>query len=551
METNKENTSEEQARGSSGRSLAERFREALFSEKHQTNSELAKKLGKNENTIGNLKFRLKRKCIEEIKSREDISKKEKQAEINKLNNDYFKVPSKPTLIPPEDEVAIEKLSQQTPPEVKPTAKEEFKSQLAEEAVAIELGKKHIREEEKKIEELEEKAKPFKEYLGKLNSKGELSPEELSVKKALKENIDGIGKMIELRQKALEDYKMSTAQREELYRMRVTNMIEKTKADMEILKETYEYRHRTRLLEAQENYKKALTRTNPIGEQSPPKQISPQEQMDYLLDTLLEAKKLFNPPQNPSQNSIDSLVSIITALGTAVDSLGKLEGNSLIASTTDKDVALAALKFQEDARKQDMQQQAMQRAINSIVDLWKNIAAGKGPGLPSSETPQNSGNPPSFTGQDIQFWIQKGLEYVQNMSSDQIKQLVPQVKTVLSYLEQIEAQKAPQGQRSDEVDRLLDAYKAGTIDIGTLKQEINKVEQKPQKQESSPPVSRQFPEEKREATVIMFDSTDTRFQCPFCQQTSFLPIKENIQLGACPVCETPLWFFSKAWMRKHD
>ena len=53
------------AKESPEKSLTERFREVLFSEKHQTNSELAKKMGKDENAIKNLKFRLKRKCEEQ------------------------------------------------------------------------------------------------------------------------------------------------------------------------------------------------------------------------------------------------------------------------------------------------------------------------------------------------------------------------------------------------------------------------------------------------------------------------------------------------------
>ena len=40
METNEENTREEQAREEPEKSLMESFREVLFSEKHQTNSEL-------------------------------------------------------------------------------------------------------------------------------------------------------------------------------------------------------------------------------------------------------------------------------------------------------------------------------------------------------------------------------------------------------------------------------------------------------------------------------------------------------------------------------
>ena len=117
--------------------------------------------------------------------------------------------------------------------------------------------------------------------------------------------------------------------EEFYRMRVTNMAERTKANMEINQDAYNYRIKTNLLKSQEEYEKALARTNPAGEQPPQEQISPQKQMAYLLDTLLKAKELFNPPQNPSQNSTDSLVSTITALGTAMDGLGKLRGNPLL------------------------------------------------------------------------------------------------------------------------------------------------------------------------------------------------------------------------------
>ena len=93
-----------------------------------------------------------------------MSDEEKQAEINKLDDDYFKVPLKPTKLPPKDEKVIEESLQQTTREVTPSAKQEFKSRLAEEAVAIELGKKHIRETEKEMEELEDKVKPLRKYL---------------------------------------------------------------------------------------------------------------------------------------------------------------------------------------------------------------------------------------------------------------------------------------------------------------------------------------------------------------------------------------------------
>ena len=80
MEENERQTNENPEK-----TLAERFQEVLFSEKHQTNSELAKKLDRDKNTIGNLKSQLKRKCIEEIKSHEDMNDEEKQAEINELD----------------------------------------------------------------------------------------------------------------------------------------------------------------------------------------------------------------------------------------------------------------------------------------------------------------------------------------------------------------------------------------------------------------------------------------------------------------------------------
>ena len=192
------------------KTLVERFQEVLFSEKHQTNSELAEKLDRDKNTIKFLKSQLKNKCDEEIKSREDMSDEEKQAEINKLNNEYFKAPPKSTMLPLEDKKVIDESLQQTPPEVKPSAKKEFKSQLAEEAVAIEQVKKHIKETEKEIEELEAKVKPLKEYLEKLDRKEKPSSEEIEAKEAFRKNIDGIGEAIELHQKALENYKVSTA-----------------------------------------------------------------------------------------------------------------------------------------------------------------------------------------------------------------------------------------------------------------------------------------------------------------------------------------------------
>jgi len=347
------------AKESPEKSLAERFREALFSEKHQTNSELARKLGKDEHTISTLKYLLKKKCVEEIKAHEDMSDEEKQVEIDKLDNDYFKAPPKPTLIPPEDEEVIEKSLQQTPQEVKPSAKQEFKSQLADEAAGIELGKKHIREEEKEIEELEGKVKPLKEYLEKLDRKEESSSEEIAAKEAFRKNIDGLGEVIELHKKALESYKSSTAQMEEFYRMQVIHMTERAKANMETSEEAYDYRTKTNLLKSQEDYEKALSRTNPAGEQSP------QGQMGYLLDTLLKAKGLFNPSSLDDASKMMTFIDAVAKWATDRRP-AQSPGDSIIyqPSSAEEYKTLMELKYRWSGK------QSRDKMIESVISPLK-------------------------------------------------------------------------------------------------------------------------------------------------------------------------------------
>jgi len=358
------------------KSLTERFREMLFSEKHQTNSELAQKMGKDGNVIRALRSRLKSKCVEEIKSHEDVSDEEKQAEIDKLDNDYFEAPPKPTLIPPEDEEVIEESLRQTPRKVKP--EQEFKSQLADEAVAIELGKKHIREEEKEIKELEDKAKPHKEYLEKLDRKEEPSSEEIAAKEASRKNIDGLGEVIELHKKALESYKVSTAQMEEFYRMQVFHMAERAKANVETTEEAYDYRTKTNLLKSQEDYEKALSRTNPAGEQPP------QQQMNYFMDTLLKAKGLFNPS---SLDDVSKTMTFIDAVAkwTTDRRPAQGSGDSIIYQPHSVEEYREIKKIDYEESGKHARNEMMKSVINPLKDfLFQKFGSGLQQTMPQQQ-----------------------------------------------------------------------------------------------------------------------------------------------------------------------
>jgi len=141
--------------------------------------------------------------------------------------------------------------------------------------------------------------------------------------------------------------------------------------METTEEAYDYRTKTNLLKSQEDYEKALSRTNPAGEQPP------QQQMNYLLDALVKAKELLNPS---STDNFGKFMSVLDAIEKRVTdrSPAPNSGNtSYQAKNVDEYREIKKIDYEESGNQ--ARNEMMKSIISPLKDfLFQKFGAGLQP-----------------------------------------------------------------------------------------------------------------------------------------------------------------------------